>query len=76
MKEAVIGAMITLYGVYFVCSLIWKGLKKGTKAMVNKTKEINDTGILYHSRIKYRHRAIATNKRHIWEARANIINKL
>ena len=39
MKEAVIGAMmvITLYGIYFICSLIWKILKKGTKTIINKT---------------------------------------
>ena len=41
MKEVVIGAMmvITLYGIYFICSLIWKGLKKGTKTIVNKVKK-------------------------------------
>lgn len=41
MKEAVIGIMmlITLYGIYFVCSLIWKGLKKGTKTVIDKTKK-------------------------------------
>ena len=40
MKEAVIGAMmvITLYSIYFICSLIWKILKKSTKAIVNKPK--------------------------------------
>ena len=43
MKEAVIGAMmvITLYGIYFICYLIWKGLKKGTKTIVNKSQEVN-----------------------------------
>ena len=41
MKEVVIGAMmvITLYGIYFVCSLIWKALKKGTKTIIDKTKK-------------------------------------
>lgn len=38
MKEAVIGVMmlLTLYAIYFTISLIWKGLRKGTKTIAEK----------------------------------------
>ena len=38
MKEVVISIMmvLTLYGIYFTFSLIYKGLKKGSKKIIDK----------------------------------------